>query len=50
MIRIDHHDVVYKTEEEKFEAVVDEIVELHESGQPVLVGTVSIEKSERVAE
>ena len=50
MIRIDHHDVVYKTEGEKFDAVIEEISDCHERGQPVLVGTVSIEKSERVAE
>jgi preprotein translocase subunit SecA len=49
MIRIDHHDVVYKTEQEKFDAVVEEILDCHERGQPVLVGTVSIEKSERLA-
>src|SRR5579862_9458571 len=50
MIRIDNHDVVYKTEDEKFDAVIQEIQDCHERGQPVLVGTVSIEKSERVAE
>ncbi len=50
MIRIDNHDVVYKTEDEKFDAVIEEISDCHERGQPVLVGTVSIEKSERVAE
>jgi preprotein translocase subunit SecA len=50
MIRIDHHDMVYKTEQEKFDAVIEEIQDCHERGQPVLVGTVSIEKSERVAE
>jgi preprotein translocase subunit SecA len=50
MIRIDNHDVVYKTEDEKFDAVIEEIQDCHERGQPVLVGTVSIEKSERVAE
>ena len=50
MIRMDHHDVIYKTEDEKFDAVIEEIVECSEKGQPVLVGTVSIEKSERVAE
>ena len=49
MIRIDNHDVVYKTEDEKFDAVIEEIHDCHERGQPVLVGTVSIEKSERVA-
>src|SRR5690606_20332285 len=46
MIRIDYPDVVYKTQEAKFNAVVEEIVELHRQGRPVLVGTVSIEKSE----
>ncbi|HXW83231.1 MAG TPA: preprotein translocase subunit SecA [Candidatus Binataceae bacterium] len=50
MIRIDNHDVVFKTEDEKFDAVIEEIKDCHERGQPVLVGTVSIEKSERVAE
>ncbi len=50
MIRIDNHDVVYKTEDEKFDAVIEEISDCHERGQPVLVGTVSIEKSERVAD
>jgi preprotein translocase subunit SecA len=46
MIRLDHHDVVYKTEQGKFNAVIDQIVKCHEKGQPVLVGTISIEKSE----
>jgi preprotein translocase subunit SecA len=50
MIRIDNHDLVYKTEGEKFDAVIEEIRDCHERGQPVLVGTVSIEKSERVAD
>jgi preprotein translocase subunit SecA len=49
MIRADNHDVVYKSEDEKFEAVVEEIKDCQDRGQPVLVGTVSIEKSERVA-
>ena len=49
MIRIDNHDVVFKSEEEKFDAVIEEISDCYERGQPVLVGTVSIEKSERVA-
>ncbi|HEV3112162.1 MAG TPA: preprotein translocase subunit SecA [Candidatus Binataceae bacterium] len=49
MIRIDHHDSIYKTEEEKFDAVIEEIKDCHQRGQPVLVGTVSIEKSERVS-
>lgn len=49
MIRIDYPDVIYKTEREKFLAVVEEIRELHEKGQPVLVGTISIEKSEMLS-
>jgi preprotein translocase subunit SecA len=49
MIRIDNADVVYKTEREKFDAVVEDIRERHERGQPILVGTISIEKSEHVA-
>ncbi|NPB09685.1 MAG: preprotein translocase subunit SecA [Thermodesulfobacteria bacterium] len=49
MIRVDHPDVVYRTEREKFEAVVNEIEELHRQGRPVLVGTTSIEKSERLS-
>jgi len=49
MIRKDNQDLVYKSEAEKFEAVVEEIRDCHERGQPVLVGTVSIEKSERVS-
>ena len=44
--RHDHHDVVYKTEAGKFRAVISQIKECHEKGQPVLVGTVSIEKNE----
>ncbi|MCI8690509.1 MAG: preprotein translocase subunit SecA, partial [Oscillibacter sp.] len=44
--RNDHHDVVYKTEAGKFRAVIEQIKECHEKGQPVLVGTVSIEKNE----
>jgi preprotein translocase subunit SecA len=50
MIRVDHPDVVYKTEAAKFRAVVREIEELYRRGQPVLVGTTSIEKSERLSE
>ena len=44
--RIDHHDAVYKTKKEKFRAVVQEVVESHAKGQPVLVGTITIETSE----
>jgi preprotein translocase subunit SecA len=49
MIRADHPDVIYKTEAEKFLAVVEDIRECHQQGQPVLVGTTSIEKSERLS-
>jgi len=50
MIRQDHPDQVYKTESAKFRAVVREIEELHAQGRPVLVGTISVEKSEMLAE
>ena len=46
VIRIDNHDLVYKTEAGKFRAVIEQIKRCHEKGQPVLVGTISIEKSE----
>jgi preprotein translocase subunit SecA len=46
MIRVDHPDMIYKTEKEKFNAVVAEIKDLYKIGRPVLVGTISIEKSE----
>jgi preprotein translocase subunit SecA len=49
-IRQDYPDVIYKTEKQKFISVVEEIVEVHETGRPVLVGTTSIEKSEVVDE
>ena len=49
MIRIDHPDSVYKTEKGKFNAVIEQIVACHEKGQPVLVGTISIEKSEALS-
>ena len=49
MIRKDLDDVVYKTEKAKFNAVIDEVEECHKKGQPVLVGTVSIEKSEQLS-
>ncbi|MBI5181450.1 MAG: preprotein translocase subunit SecA, partial [Nitrospirae bacterium] len=50
MIRADNPDVVYKTEKEKFNAIMEEIIELNKNGQPVLVGTISIEKSERLSD
>ena len=46
VIRIDHQDVVYKTKKEKFHAIVEAVKEAHEKGQPVLVGTITIETSE----
>jgi preprotein translocase subunit SecA len=49
MIRADETDVIYQTAEAKFEAVVEDIVERHHEGQPVLVGTTSVEKSEIVS-
>ncbi|HEX9743513.1 MAG TPA: preprotein translocase subunit SecA [Nitrospiraceae bacterium] len=49
MIRKDYADVVYRTEKEKFNAIAEEIKDCYERGQPVLVGTISIEKSERLA-
>jgi preprotein translocase subunit SecA len=49
LIRTNHPDVVYKTEREKFDAVVNEIKDLNAVGRPVLIGTVSIEKSERLS-
>src|SRR4051794_38804342 len=49
MIRVDNADVVYKTEQAKFEAVVEDIKERHEKGQPILVGTASVEKSEKLS-
>lgn len=49
MIRIDDPDVLYKTEQAKFNAIIDRIIECHENGQPVLVGTISIEKSEALS-
>ena len=50
LIRTNYADVIYKTEDEKFRAVVREIKELYQSGHPVLVGTISIEKSERLSQ
>src|SRR5207245_1807159 len=49
MIRDDHPDIIYKTEDAKFHAVADEIAEMSQAGRPVLVGTVSVEKSERLS-
>ena len=49
VIRIDHNDIIYKNEKVKFDAVVEDIKKCHEKGQPVLVGTVSVDKSERLS-
>jgi len=49
MVREDSSDVIYKTEKSKFDAVIDEIVEMNKLSRPVLVGTVSVEKSERLS-
>ncbi|SPQ00159.1 preprotein translocase subunit, ATPase [Candidatus Sulfobium mesophilum] len=49
MIRLDHPDVIYKTENGKFNAAIKEIEELNKRGQPILVGTISIEKSEHLS-
>ena len=49
MVRVDHHDIIYKNENAKFRAVINDIKESHEKGQPVLVGTISIEKSEKLS-
>ncbi len=46
VIRIDHHDQIYRTEAGKFKAIIEQIIECNKKGQPVLVGTISIEKSE----
>jgi preprotein translocase subunit SecA len=50
MLRLENPDVVYRTEKEKYFAAADEIQRLHDTGQPVLVGTTSIEKSERLSD
>jgi preprotein translocase subunit SecA len=49
LLRLENPDVVYRTEKEKYKAVADNIAELHEKKQPILVGTTSIEKSERLS-
>ncbi len=49
MVRLDNGDLIYKSEDAKFAAVIDDIAERHEAGQPILVGTASVAKSERLA-
>lgn len=50
MIREDFSDVIYRTQREKYKAVVEEVKECHRRGQPVLVGTISIENSEKLSQ
>jgi preprotein translocase subunit SecA len=50
MIRIDHPDMVYKSEEGKYKAVIEDVYERHKKGQPMLIGTISIERSELLSE
>jgi preprotein translocase subunit SecA len=50
MIRLDENDLIYKTEDAKFASVVDDIAERHKEGQPILVGTTSVAKSERLSD
>jgi preprotein translocase subunit SecA len=49
MVRADQRDLIYRTEDAKFDAVVKDIVDKHQTGQPILVGTTSVEKSERLS-
>ena len=49
MVRADDADFIYKSEDGKFEAAVEDIAERHDNGQPVLVGTISVEKSEKLS-
>lgn len=49
-IRINYHDVIYKTEKQKYLSVVDDIIKMNKAGRPVLVGTISIEKSEYISD
>ncbi len=50
LLRTDHNDIIYGSEEGKFKAVVDEIIKVHATGQPILVGTISVEKSEMLSD
>jgi preprotein translocase subunit SecA len=50
MVRVDHNDLIYKTEKAKFGAAVDIIADCYQRNQPILVGTISVEKSERLSE
>jgi len=50
LVRTDYPDVIYRTEKEKFNAIADEVGELHKLGRPILVGTISIENSEKISD
>ncbi len=50
VIRIDHNDVIFRTKREKYEALLDEALQMHEDGRPVLIGTVSVDVSQRLSE
>ena len=50
LVRINHPDVIFRTEKEKWKAVVDEVVEVHEQGRPMLIGTVDVDKSIKLAD
>src|SRR5690606_34210976 len=50
MIRKDHSDYVYKNQKAKYNAIIDEVIERHQAGQPVLVGTTSVSKNELISE
>jgi len=49
VIRIDHNDVIYRTKKEKYDAIIDEALEMHEQGRPVLIGTVSVDVSQHLS-
>ena len=50
LIRVNHPDVIFRTEKEKWEAVVEEIVEVHKAGRPILIGTTDVDKSNKLSE
>jgi preprotein translocase subunit SecA len=47
--RLDHHDLIYKSEEDKFKAIIEKVKEVHATGQPILIGTASIDSNERLS-
>ncbi len=50
LVRVNHPDVIFRTEKEKWKAVVDEVIEIHESGRPILIGTTDVDKSIKLSE